>query len=120
MFDISLSYETGKSVSANLITSAGSVQLQINMTELGATGEYVASLASESVPAGKYVVVFYEGTVKLTSTTLLWDSAREVTAVDLSTVATAAEQALIDFGAAKEVTAKSAADNAALSAALSA
>lgn len=79
MADLTLSASTGMTPTAQLYLNAASVGSAISMAELGTTGEFYADIPSGTA-AGEYLVVFFDGTTKLTSGVLIWDGTQEITA----------------------------------------
>jgi hypothetical protein len=76
---ITLSYVTGRAVSARIYKAGGSQQAGIDLVELQDTGEYAGWL-NDSYTAGEYLVVFYDGALKIASGRLKWDGYKELTA----------------------------------------
>lgn len=77
MADIYFSSTTGKTVTVQLFTDTGAHGNPIAMVEIQSTGEYRCDLPV-GVPAGKYLVVFFEGSEKLGSGVIEWDGQNEV------------------------------------------
>lgn len=77
MADLTLSASNGMTPTLRLYLNAAVVGGAISMTEIGTTGEFYADVPSGTA-AGEYLVVFYNGTNKLTSGILQWDGTKEV------------------------------------------
>ena len=79
---VTLSYVTGRVVSAQVYKPNGIQQASIVLVELQDTGEYAGWL-DDSFTAGEYLFVFYDNAIKIASAVLYWDGTKEVTALTL-------------------------------------
>ena len=79
---ITLSYVTGRVVSAQVYKPGGIQQASIVLVELQDTGEYAGWL-DDSYTAGEYLFVFYDNAIKIASAVLYWDGTKEATALTL-------------------------------------
>lgn len=79
MSDIYLSASTGMTVNARAYLNNVPYGSDIPMTEIGTTGEYYCDMQMGS-PQGKYLIVFFNGTTKLSSGLMQWDGSKEVVA----------------------------------------
>lgn len=82
MADLYLSADPGLTVAAQLYIGDNSIGQAVDMQAIGTTGEYFANVPSGTA-AGKYLVVFFFGAIKLASGPLFWDGEKEVTVLDL-------------------------------------
>jgi hypothetical protein len=78
MADITLSAITGITPTVQLYLEETAVGTPITMTQIGTTGEYYCNMPADSY-AGTYLVVFNNGSEKLTSGVLFWDGEKEIT-----------------------------------------
>jgi hypothetical protein len=85
---LTLSYVPNATPIARLYSAGARVGADIALHEIGATGEYQASVPS-GTPAGEYLVMFYDASTKLASGPLLWSGTAEITAATLPTMAAA-------------------------------
>jgi hypothetical protein len=82
MSDIILSATTGLSPTAKLYLNNTFV-VTVEMEEIDSTGEYFCDMPVGSLP-GTYLVIFYDGTEKLTSSILYWDGTKEINNQEIS------------------------------------
>jgi hypothetical protein len=76
MNEIQISAVTGLSPLVQLYSGSSAVGSPFSATEIGSTGEYVASMPS--VPYGRYLVLATVGNLKLGSGEIMWDGAYEI------------------------------------------
>ena len=74
--EINISAVTGLSISLQLYSGAVAIGSPFAATEIGTTGEYVASVPN-GTPYGRYLVLAIAGDFKIASGQLLWDGAYE-------------------------------------------
>ena len=79
--EIYISVVSGISPTVQLYSGATTVGTSFTATEIGTTGEYVASVPS-GIPYGYYLVVVTAGTgVKVSSGDLYWDGTKEISPI---------------------------------------
>jgi hypothetical protein len=96
MADLTLSASNGMTPTAQLYLNAAPVGSAISMAEIGTTGEFYADIPSGTA-AGEYLVVFFNGTTKLTSGVLIWDGTQEVAPLNSAQTQAAAAAALTSY-----------------------
>jgi len=74
--DITLSASSGLTVTARLYRGGVAVGADFPMQEISGIGEYFCSMPANTL-AGKYLIVFFSGGQKLTSTVIFWDGQAE-------------------------------------------
>jgi hypothetical protein len=74
--EINISATTGLSISLQLYSGAVAIGSPFAATEIGTTGEYVASVPNGTA-FGRYLVIATAGDFKIASGQLLWDGAYE-------------------------------------------
>jgi len=74
--EIQISAVTGLSPTVQLYSGATAIGSPFSATEIGSTGEYVASMPT--TPYGRYILVVTAGSAKLASGEILWDGAYEI------------------------------------------
>lgn len=78
---IYISAVTGLSPSVQLYSGAATEGASFSATEIGSTGEYIASVPS-GIPYGYYLAVALVGSnVKIASGDLYWDGAKEISPI---------------------------------------
>jgi hypothetical protein len=77
MADITLSATTGLTVTIQLYLANLTEGSPFTMSEIGATGEYYASMPG-GLSAGDYMLLFKAGGVKIASGYMSWDGTREL------------------------------------------
>jgi len=74
--EIQISAVTGLSPTVQLYSGATAIGSPFSATEIGSTGEYVASMPT--TPYGRYIIVVTAGSAKVASGEILWDGAYEI------------------------------------------
>lgn len=76
--EIKISAITGLSITVQLYSGSSTVGSSFSATEIGSTGEYLASVPN-ATPLGVYLVLATSGGEKIGSDLLYWDGSKEVT-----------------------------------------
>jgi hypothetical protein len=74
--EIRISAISGLSITVQVYSGATLVGSPVAATEIGTTGEYLASMPAAAL--GTYLLVAYAGTEKIASSLMYWDGSKEV------------------------------------------
>lgn len=75
--EINISAVPGLTLSLQLYKGLVSVGVAFGASEIGLTGEYVASMPS-GVPYGQYLIIATAGDIKIASGQIIWDGSYEM------------------------------------------